>query len=495
MRRVPPLTGSLAALLSLGSTPLPSQIPPHPRLLQYEHRVLEVPDANTRRFEIRPGTIAFLERDPLFPLFEVTLAFEVGSNHDPPERTGLAVLTGALLSRGGSASLTPAELDSKLEALGVDFRSFVRARSAVVRLSAPTWAAADAIELFFDLVTSPGFDSEMLELTRRTVLEGLARRNEDPLNILEREWTWLMLGRRHPNARAPTSSTITAISRDDIASFYACHWHPGNMVVALSGDLSETVLAQIRRRISDWSAATDGECPAWSTSAAEPPSPRAVPGKRVAFHSAPQAKVRIGHRLDSAPAWTDPERFALVVAREILGGSGAISRLNGRLRTSEGLVYRASAEVALDEPGEEELRIALETRADRAWRAVEIAEQEVERLRRDLVHPRELEVVRQTLIGNLRSEFDTAEEIVGYFAENVLLGRPAGYWTRYLEGIRRVTREDLRAAARKYFRPREFSVLVVGPERQILGSAPNVEEIEVLPERDPRTLEPVRTDG
>lgn len=484
-----------AGIMLTRLAPAPSgDIPAHPRLLSFEERTFRVPEANERRVELADGIVAFLERDSFLPLIEITLAFGVGSQDDPPGRTGLAFLTGAMLSRGGSAALSPAELDATFEGMGVDLASFVRARTAIVRLSTPSWAADEAIDQLFDLLAAPRFDSDILENSRRSVLEGLGRRNENALDVLEREWTWLMLGPSHAGARAPTPTTIESITRLELVSFYECFWRPSNLIAALSGDVSDEVLRLIDRRGSEWHQGSGDARACDSSSTAHPtgslsPRPAPGPGTRVAFHPAPQAKIRIGHRIAKPPAATERERFALRVAGEILGGGGAISRLNGRLRTSEGLVYRANAEIELDRAGEEEFRIFLETRTDRAWRAVDLALEEVERLRNELVHPRELDVVRETLIGNLRSEFDTAEEIVGYLAENVVLDRPDDYWNRYLEAVRTVTREEVRAAARKFIRPEDFSVLVVGPKGRILEGAER--GLMILPERDPRTLEPL----
>ncbi len=506
------------ALLSLGRSVFSAEIPAHPRILRFPPSAFEVPMSDPRRIEPAPDTVAFVERDSLLPLIELTFAFRVGSHDDPRDRTGLAVLTGAMLTRGGSEALAPADLDAALETAGADLHSFVRGQRTAVRLSVPTWAAPQAIEILFDLVTAPRFDGEVLDVVRRSALERLDRRNEDPLDVLEREWTWLVLGRAHPAGRAPTTASLAAISRADMASFYRCFFRPEEMVAAISGDFSADLLGRIQKRFAAWGRLSSDRSECGSSGTGSTPADRASParlrvgatsvagrppppaGARVVLapHPTPQAKLMIGHRLERPPAWNDPERFALLVAGEILGGGGAISRLNGRLRTSEGLVYRASADLELDAAGQEDFRIFLETRPERVWRAIELVEQEVARLRDELVHPREFEIVRQTLIGNLRSDFDTAEEIAGYLAENELLGRPPDYWRRYAQALERVGREEIRSAARKYLRPKDFIVLVVGPEGELLdqpeagriGSAGD-RRIEILPRRHPGTLEPL----
>ena len=111
--------------------------------------------------------------------------------------------------------------------------------------------------------------------------------------------------------------------------------------------------------------------------------------------------------------WDSGDRYALDVLGEILGGSGAISRIAGRLRTAEGLVYRASARI---DPGElwvGDFQIFFDTRGSQVARAVELSLEELHRIRTEPVHPTELEVAKQTLLGKLRLSFDTAEETAG----------------------------------------------------------------------------------
>lgn len=475
-------------------------IPAHPRELRFENGTFRVPEPAPRTVDLTSGVRAFLERDPLLPLIEVSLVFATGTHDDPPGKSGLSILTADLLARGGSRALAPAELDAAFEGVGARLRSFVGQRRAVVRLSVPSWAAPGALDTLFDLLAEPRFSAERLDITRRTALDEIARRNENPLDVLEREWTWLLFGEGHPSGRAASPESLGSITRDELVAFYGCRWRPADAVVAISGDVSSRIERQIDDRMTAWieRRVANRACPAVPpTDAATTP---ASAGVHVAFHEAPQAKILIGHALSELPDWTERERFALLFATEILGGGGAISRLNGRLRAAEGLVYRASARLEVDTPDQNELRLFMETRPDRAWRAVEIALEELERFRAELVHPRELEVVRETLIGVLRSEFDTAEEIVGYLAENALLDRPLDYWQRYLDAVRTIDREEVGAAARKYFDPGRLTVLVVGPEAELVGRStegepvtPSGQPVKIRPSRDPLTLEPLPT--
>ena len=176
------------------------------------------------------------------------------------------------------------------------------------------------------------------------------------------------------------------------------------------------------------------------------------------------------------------------------------------MRTAEGLVYRASA---ILDPGDlwaGELQIFFDTRNSSVARAVELVIEEVKRIRTEPVHPRELEVVKQSLLSRLRLRFDTAEEVAGYFAEDELLGRPHEYWQDYVESVLQVSVADVQRAAATYLRPPSYSFLVVGRWHEISAGAPPgdsaLEKITghtmtPLAARDPLTLavQPVEEKG
>jgi len=474
-------------------------IPPHPHALRFPAGTLHLPVAEGRRFQIPGGPTIYLAEDHTLPLVEITVAMPIGSFLDPPGMAGLSYLTGSQLRRAGSAHLSADEFDERVDDLGARLESMAGATRSGASLSVPSWALDEGLALFFGMLSAPTFQADRVETARTNLLESMSRRNEDALEILQREWDWLMFGERHFSNRPITPVTLAAIDRQNLVDFHRRYWQPDTMILAVSGDFdAQEMLASLDRSFSDWPHADRGaEATDWV-----PPAPQgaAPPGLYHYEADFPQAKVFLGHRLSTLLDWDDPDRLVLEVIAEILGGSGAISRIAGRLRTAEGLVYRAAAEFDPGELWPGSLRIFFETQSTSVARAVELALEEIDRGRTSPVHPKELEVAKQTLLARLRLDFDTAEEIAGYFAQDELLGRPHGYWQDYLEGVGEVSLKAVTEAARVYLQPDEFVVLVVGRWAEISADAlPGKSTLERLcghrvihlPARDPLTLQPV----
>jgi predicted Zn-dependent peptidase len=458
----------------------------------------EIPQVSGRRVDLSSGAVAYLAEDPTLPLVEISLAVRVGSFLEPPDRTGLALLTTSQLRRGGSGALDADTFDDRLDFLGARIDTMAGTTRSGASLSVPSWALDEGLDLFFRMLAEPAFQEDRLELARSNLREALSRRNEDPLEILQREWEWLMYGEDHFSTRPITPETLAALERRDLVEFHQRYWRPQRMILAVSGDFDrQEVITKIEAGLAD--------APAASAPGSTVPWPPPPPGSGVAlglYHyemDIPQAKVMLGHRLPTLLPWTHRDRFALAVLGELLGGRDAISRVAGRLRTAEGLVYRASVELVPGDLWPGVFEIFFETRGRAVGRAIELAREEIERLRTEEVHPMELEVVKATLLARTQLNFDTAEEIAGYFAEDALLDRPHRFWQDYLDGISSLSAAEVRAAAVKYLQPDNLRTLIVGRWSEIGGpDRPASTSLEglldhpktSLPPRDPLTLEP-----
>ena len=500
-----PLTLSCVLLLACGAALVSEDQPPIPASpleLRFDTSEIRLPATDGRRRALASGAVVYLAEDHTLPLVEVAVALRAGSFLEPPDQVGLASLTGALVRRGGTRVRSADSFDEKVDELGARIQSFAGFTRSAARLSVPTWAFEEALDLFFEALCSPAFQEDRLASAKTNLEESMSRRNQDSMKILEREWGWLLFGRQHFSSSALTAASLKAIDRAAVIRFHKTYWRPENLVFAASGDFQiDALLASLEERLARWpgpqpAGAHGGTIP-WPP---EGPSFAPPPGLYHYEADFPQAKVVLGSKLPRGISWGSADRFALEVLGEILGGSGAISRIAGRLRTAEGLVYRASARLDPGELWEGDFQIQFDTRSDQVARAVELSLEELSRIRAEPVHSTELEVAKQTLLGRLRLSFDTAEEIAGQLAENELLDRPDDYWNRYRSGIEATTADQVLQVARTYLPPDRLLYLVVGRWNEIdLGAPPGDSLLEQitghrarhLPARDPLTLRPL----
>ncbi|HUP22725.1 MAG TPA: pitrilysin family protein [Thermoanaerobaculia bacterium] len=458
-------------------------------------------DLSARAENAAPGTSAlpvFVVEDHTVPLFELTLALPIGDVLDPADRVGLASLTATLLRSGGAGERSAEQLDEEIAYLGVELDVIGGGFRSGIRLDGSPRVLEPALDLLADVLLRPRFDEDRLALLRRNLEASMRSRNDAPGQIASRNWAWLMWGHQHPLARQVLPGHLVAIDRDAVGAFHRRHWHAPGAVLAISGDVDTVaVLELLGRKLGPWIAAKDAAAFALpATPSPLPPPERAPPGVYWRELDTPRVEIVLGDAAYRRASWDDPDAFAIQVMSEIFDGPGAISRLRSRLRGQESLVYTAGASVGIGTLLEGLFEVRLGTTPENAVRAIALALEEIQRMRNQLPHPRELELGKRIHLDAFPLLFDSAEKISGRFAEDVLLGRPHSYWTTYRDRVQGVTLDRVLGAAQRTLHPDQLRLLWVGPpppedELRKLG----FRVFTRLPLRDPFTLEVVGEAG
>ncbi len=188
-----------------------------------------------------------------------------------------------------------------------------------------------------------------------------------------------------------------------------------------------------------------------------PPTPASPPVEsRVIHRDLTQATVslaRPGLRQDH------PDYFSLMVANYVLGG-GSASRLYTKLREERGLAYSVYSALGPGRYGASYF-VGLQTRLDAVDEAVRLSREEMARMGREHVSPRELDLAKAYLIGSYPLRTDTSGKMAGLLVavEEHQLG--LDWPDRFKAGISRVTLADVKRVAAIYMDPATFSSVTV----------------------------------
>jgi len=472
------------------------QIPAHPRDIEYGELDFTVPDGNTYRHTLSNGVVVFVAEDRSLPLVDVTIRVRAGDFLDPADKPGLASLTGLMLRRGGAGGLSAEEFDEKADFLAANIGSFSSEASAGASLDCISPVLDQGLELLFQMLKSPGFQEDRLQVEKDNMLEGMKQRNDRPQSISSREWGWLLYGKEHFTSAVMTQANLAALGRDDLVAFHKKYWRAGNIMVGVSGDVdTKEILAKLEKHFADWNV-SGPEVP-WPPSA---PDFSPEPGVYFVEKDIPQGRVIIGHLGKKRDNWKDPDVAALVVMNDIFGGGGFTSRLVKRIRSDEGLAYSAFSRfgVGMHWPGT--FQMGFQSKSETVALAAKIAMEELERIRTSEVSDEELATAKASFIDVFPRSFESAQSIVGIFLGSEYDGRPFEYWTNYQEVIGAVTKADVLRVAKKYLDPDKLVFLIVGSWADIEkgdadGRASMAEfrdgKTTQLPLRDPLTMEPM----
>lgn len=471
------------------NTPGDTKISPRPETLVYPPLNFTPPAATQYRTTLSDGTTLFMLPSHEFPLINLSISCMGGRNLDPANLAGLASMTTGMMRLGGTTTVSANEVDEKLDfmATNMSVRSQEWVSSASIDCLASNFDASLAI--LIDTLKNPGFDETKFKIARADALEGLKQRNDDAGSISAREWSYLCLGNDHFESRQPTGASLEAITVADMRTMAARIYHPGNMIISVTGDFDpKTLSAVVEKALAGWAKGAANSAPVG-------PTHTIAPGVYYVQKAIPQGKVIIG--LESIQR-DNPDFYAYTMMNEILGGGGFSSRIMGRVRSDEGLAYSAgsSFRAGIFYPGV--FRAGYESKSPTVALALKLIIEEFNKMRDQPVTAAELDIAKTSAIETFPSVFASKGAMLSVFVADEMTKRPAGYWDNYRAKISAVTADDIQRVAQKYLVPGKMAILIVGNWADIskgdLQGRANMTlfgPATELPMRDPITLEPL----
>ena len=486
------LLSSLLPASACAGGPGDSKIVAHPSKLAFPQLVFTPPKAAGVRSVLSNGTPVYVVEDPSLPLVDLQVMVRTGAYLEPAGKEGVAGAVGSQMRAAGVEGRSPEDFDEEVAFLAAEMSTSIGDTMGSARFNCLAKDLDQVMGMFFLMLRKPAFDEKRLEIYRSQVLQNLARRNDSTTSIESREWTRLLRGPTHFTNDKVTKAAVEGMTRADLVAFHGKHFHPGNFILAVSGDVKrKQVIALLEKHLAGWKAAPGepGKIPV--------PGAPAKPGVyMVDKPDVNQGRVGIGH---IGVQRDHPDYFALRVMNQILGGGGFASRIMSRVRSDEGLAYtaRSSYDFGVYYPGV--FRAYFQSKSESVAHAATLVLEEIEKIRSEPVTSEELNTARNYMVEVFPRFFASASQVAGTFAREEFTGRSDDFFSTYRENIRGVTAEKILQVAKKHLTPDKTIILVVGNSKDILAGDPDKPQfsirklagegkIENIPLADPLSL-------
>jgi predicted Zn-dependent peptidase len=400
------------------------------------------------------------------PIVVLVLLLPVGAAADPPERPGVAAVTGDMLDEG-CGSRSALEVHDALSRIGAQFETEVGSDASVLTMSVLARNAARGVDLLAEMLREPRFETKEFERVRELRVNRLLQLRDLAPAVADRAFTQ-RLYRDHPYGHLAigTEGSLRALSVPEVVSFYRRAYRPDRMTLIAVGDATHDELrAAVADSLGPWAPAPAGGPPLVDGAAVEAPEP---PPERVAVvhrAGAAQSELRIGR---VAAARRTDDYHALLVLNMVLGGQ-FVSRVNMNLREAKGYTY--GARTAFDfrrgrGPFVLQASVQTEVTADALREA--LAELSAIRGERPVTGA-ELSAARASLTRGYPRNFETADQIARGAAQLALYGLPDDYFSQFAPRIAAVDAAAVTRVAQMYLDPSSMLTVVVGDRDRVMA--------------------------
>jgi len=407
------------------------------------------------RFTLDNGLEVIVVENHKLPRISLQLFVDVPP-HLEKEKAGLADMAGQLLSTG-TTTRTKAEIDEAIDFIGASLNSSASGLFA----SSLTSHQDQLLDIFTDVLFNPAFPPEEFEKLKKQTLSGLAAARENPNAIADNVAQVLRYGADHPYGELLTEASVENITLEGARAYYDTYFAPNISYLVIVGDISESKAKTLAEEyFGQWqrTAVNRGE---W----AQPTPPDGTQVNFVNKAGAVQSVINITYPVDLKPG--TPDAIPASLMNTLLGGYFG-SRLNENLREDKAYTYGVGSNLSADEEVGY-FNAGGSVRNEVTDSAIVEFFGEMEILRDTPPDEEELAMVKSVRTGNFARALERPQTVATFALNTARYDLPADYYPNYLKRLNAVTPEQIQAMARKYVRPGNAHILVVGNKEEVVG--------------------------
>ncbi|KAM3097728.1 M16 family metallopeptidase [Phormidesmis sp. 146-35] len=398
------------------------------------------------RTVLNNGIVVLVVENPSADIIAARIFVRSGSRWESPQQSGLSHLVASVITKG-SQQFSSLEIAEQVETIGASFNTDSTSDYFLMSLKTVSSDFAQMLTLAGELLRSPTFPSEEVELERRLTLQAIRSQQEQPFTIAMDQLRQAMYG-QHPYARSGlgTEETVAKLTQQDLQQYHQTYFRPDNLVISIAGRVtSEAAIAQVESVLGNWQA------PSVPLPTLNLPPIVTAPKQAITPQETQQSIVMLGYLAPavSLDATTASDYAALKVLNTYLG-NGLSSRLFVELREKRGLAYEVSAfyPTRLDTS---QFVVYMGTAPENTAIAQEGLQAEVDRLRTTTLTPEELQSAKNKMLGQYALGKQTNSQLAQIFGWYETLGLGIEFDTRFQEEVAAVTVEGAQSAADRCF--------------------------------------------
>jgi len=372
-----------------------------------------------------------------------------GSRHETAERSGIAHFVEHMLFKG-TTSRSAEDIAQAIDSIGGQLDAFTAKEYASYYIKVLDEHLPLAIDILSDIVMNPAFAPEDIEREKKVVVEEIKMVEDTPDDLVHELFTQ-RFWHDHPLGRPilGTRETVESFTSDLLRRYFRDAYAARNLIVSAVGNLEHEHV----RELVDKAFAT---VPTAGETVTEQ-APVVDPHILIRSKELEQSHLCVG--ASSYPQNHD-DRYSSYVLNTLLGGSMS-SRLFQNVREKRGLAYAVfSGLSAYRDAGS--FTIYAGCANDAVGEVIDLVVEELRGVRQAAVPAAELQRAKDHLKGSLMLSLENTASRMSHLArQEIYFDRQFGL-DETLQGIERVTPQDVQRVASDLFQNGALAATVLG---------------------------------
>ena len=415
-------------------------------------------------FNLNNGLKVLVVEDHTLPAVRVQLVID-NPLHASGKKAGVEAIVSAMLGNG-TTNISKDDFNEEVDYLGANI-SFGSESAYASSLSE---YFPRIMELMSDGIKNPLFTEEEFQKEKNKMIDGLKSQEKSVSAVASNLRSALIYGKDHPKGEFTTIEKVEKLTLNDVKEFYENYFNPKNAYLAVVGDVKQNqVEALVREHLSDWK-----QNPVPSVVYSTPKDVQFTQVNFIDMPNAVQSEIAVQNLVTLK--MNDPDYPAVLIANRILGG-GFNSLLNMNLREANGWTYGARSSTGADK-NITRFVATTSVRNEVTDSAVVETLKEIRFIRDNKVTAQQLANAKAKYVGDFVLALERPSTIANLALEVYTQNLPKDFYSGYLKKINAVTAEDVQRVAKKYYKPGNLRIVVVGKGSEVLEGLKNLKNHE-----------------
>lgn len=378
------------------------------------------------------------------------------------DKAGVASLTSSMLGKG-SQSIAKDAYEDEVDYLGANI-SFGSQSAFASGLSK---YFERLIELTADAGINPNFTQEEFDKEKERLIEGLKSSEKSVSAIAGRVQNVLAYGADHPYGEFTTEETVNNVTLADVKKFHADYFRPNNGYLIIIGDVNfKDVKKVVKSNFKKWKKGTIPQTPF-----SEKQNAATTEINFINMDNAVQSEIAVQNTLELK--MTDPDYFPSLIANNILGGGGE-ARLFNNLREDKAYTYGSYSRIGSEDKTVARFSATASVRNAVTDSSVVEIMKEIKRIGTENVSTEELADAKAKYTGRFVLALERPSTIANYAYNIETRGLSKDFYKNYLSNLDKVSQEDVKNAAAKFFKGDNARIVVTGKGSDVIDNLTNV---------------------